>query len=152
MTQYTSDLQFPGGGTRGTADIEVGEHAVLPDLEPNWLSIKRDNTPDEQLIFHKKEDFEAFLANLFKAAEDAYDEPLDVDFPVGDGTYVVPIPVATLQNWEARLTSSLGKLALLERALENQRHESLTVIVNVEEPERPFTESGKLYEQSRYAG
>ena len=129
MTQRTSDIHFPGtpGYPPNHVHVEVGKHADLPSLEPSWLAIHRStaDAEDRVVTFHTKEDFEAFLGNLLAAAEDAYDEPLDVDFPVGDGVDVIPVPRAVLDDWEARLATVLGLLNLIERA----RFDS-TVVVN----------------------
>ena len=75
MTQYTSELHFPAGGASDTVTVEVDVHADIPTLEPHFLSIKRNNRDREQIVFHRKEDFEAFLDNLLDAADEAYDEP-----------------------------------------------------------------------------
>lgn len=85
-TSYESDLNYPGGGDTDTVTVRVGDHANMPGLEPHYVSIESSlfQHPErpEQIAFHTKEDFEAFVENLLNAAEDAYDdEPVELYYP-----------------------------------------------------------------------
>lgn len=89
-TRYESDLTYPGGGDTDTVTVSAGEHAHMPGLEPTYVAIEssvfrhaeEQGGRAEQITFHTKADFEAFVENLLSAAEDAYDdEPVELYYP-----------------------------------------------------------------------
>lgn len=121
-TSYESDLTYPGGGdVPDTVTVSVGEHAHLPGLEPNYITIessvfkhaKELGGEAEQIAFHTKEDFEVFVENLLNAAEDAYDdEPVELYYPPAlVSTAVVNFVV------EIDLTPLVEAFAAIEQAL-----------------------------------